>query len=73
MATIGEFYIANLAHESIKGMTSKAKKGGTPGRAPIGYNNVRTPSPGKPRGIATVEIDPERAQQVRWAFEVRDR
>src|SRR5579859_5298253 len=37
MATIAEFYSANLATEAKKGMTQKAKVGGTPGQAPIGY------------------------------------
>ncbi len=41
MATIAEFYSANLGTEALKGMTQKAKMGGTPGRAPIGYLNVR--------------------------------
>ena len=36
MAGIAEFYSKNLATEALKGMTQKAKVGGTPGRAPIG-------------------------------------
>ena len=41
MSSIAEFYSRNLATEIIKGTIQKAKKGGTPGRAPIGYLNTR--------------------------------
>jgi hypothetical protein len=68
MAGIAEFYSQNLGAEALKGMTEKAKVGGTPGRAPIGYLNTRR------RGedgweIRTVMVDPERAPLVQWAFE----
>lgn len=66
MATIAEFYSANLATEARKGMTQKAKVGGTPNRAPIGYLNVRQVVDG--REIRTVEIDPERVEHVKWAW-----
>lgn len=50
-------------------MTQKAKVGGTPSRAPVGYLNVgRERDDGKE--IRTVEIDPLRAPTVQWAFEV---
>src|SRR5439155_11179049 len=45
MAGIAEFYSRNLATEAIKGMTQKAKVGGTPGWAPLGYLNTRCQSP----------------------------
>ncbi|MGH2769524.1 MAG: recombinase family protein, partial [Actinomycetota bacterium] len=67
MATIAEFYSGNLATECLKGMTQKAKKGGTPGMAPVGYLNTRQVVDG--REVRTVVIDPERAPHVRWAFE----
>ena len=67
MATMAEFYSANLANEAIKGMTSKAKKGGTPGAVPIGYLNVREMFDG--REIRTVIVDLERAPLVLWAFQ----
>ncbi|HKP90647.1 MAG TPA: recombinase family protein [Thermoleophilaceae bacterium] len=41
MSSIAEFYSRNLASEILKGSTQKAKAGGTPTRAPIGYLNVR--------------------------------
>jgi site-specific DNA recombinase len=41
--------------------------GGTPGKAPVGYRNTRRLEDG--REIRTVEVDPQRAPLVRWAFE----
>ncbi len=67
MAGIAEFYSRNLATEALKGMTQKAKVGGTPGRAPIGYLNTRRRVDG--REVRTVTVDPERAPLVQWAFE----
>jgi site-specific DNA recombinase len=67
MATIAEYYSANLATEVVKGLRQKAKLGGTPGKAPVGYINVIERSDGKT--LRTVVIDKERAEHVRWAFE----
>ena len=67
MSSIAEFYSRNLANEVIKGTVQKAKNGGTPGRAPIGYLNVRRMENG--REVRTVEIDPERGPLMAWAFE----
>src|ERR1022692_1879400 len=67
MATIAEFYSANLATEAKKGMTQKAKVGGTPGQAPIGYRNVRLLIDG--REVRTVDLDSERAEHVKWAWQ----
>lgn len=66
VAANAEFYSANLAAEARKGLVQKAKSGGTPNRAPIGYLNIRKMIEG--REIRTVEVDPERAPQVRWAI-----
>src|SRR4051812_9143291 len=66
MSSIAEFYSRNLASEVNKGLIQKAKNGGTPTKAPIGYLNVRKFEEG--REIRTVEIDPERAPLVVWAF-----
>jgi hypothetical protein len=49
-----------------KGLVQKAKMGGTLTRAPIGYLNVRKLIEG--REVRTVEVDPERAPYIRWAF-----
>src|SRR2546429_224832 len=67
MAGIAEFYSRNLATESTKGMTQKAKVGGTPGRAHVGYLNTRRRIDG--REIRVVTVDPDRASLVQWAFE----
>ncbi len=39
-ALMAEFYSANLAAEVRKGMGQKAKLGGYPHKAPLGYLNV---------------------------------
>ncbi len=67
VAAVAEFYSRNLANEVIKGSVQKAKSGGTLGKAPIGYRNVRRIDIG--RESRTVEIDPDRAPLVQWAFE----
>ncbi len=66
MSSIAEFYSRNLASEVNKGLIQKAKNGGTPVKAPIGYLNVRKIEDG--REVRTVEVDPERAPFVVWAF-----
>jgi DNA invertase Pin-like site-specific DNA recombinase len=67
MASIAEFYSQNLASEILKGTTQKAKAGGTPHLAPIGYLNVREVIDG--REVRTIALDPVRAPLVAWAFE----
>ncbi len=67
MSSIAEFYSRNLANEVMKGTVQKAKNGGTPGRAPIGYLNVRRIENG--REARTVEVDPVRGPLMAWAFE----
>jgi DNA invertase Pin-like site-specific DNA recombinase len=66
MAAIAEFYSMNLAAEVMKGTTEKAKRGGTPGRPPIGYLNVREVVDG--REIRTIAVDPKRDWLVTLAF-----
>ena len=58
MSSIAEFYSRNLANEVMKGLIQKAKNGGTPMKAPLGYRNVRLFENG--REIRTVEVDPVR-------------
>jgi site-specific DNA recombinase len=67
MSSIAEFYSRNLANEVPKGLVQKASLGGTVSRAPLGYKNVHvTDELG--RVNRTVEIDPERAHLITWAF-----
>jgi site-specific DNA recombinase len=68
MADLAEFYSANLATEILKGSTEKARRGGTPGLAPIGYLNVRKVVDG--HEVRTVILDEERAPFVHRAFEL---
>ncbi len=68
MSDLAEFYSANLATEILKGSTQKARLGGTPFMAPLGYKNVRFMVDG--REVRTVDIDEERAPLVRKAFEL---
>ncbi len=67
MSSIAEFYSRNLAAEVNKGLIQKAKNGGTPFRAPLGYRPVRLFEDG--RETRSVELDPGRALLVKWAFE----
>ena len=67
MASIAEFYSQNLATEIMKGTLQKAKGGGTPSMAPIGYLNVHKLVDATP--VRTVELDPKRAPLITWAFE----
>ena len=67
MSSIAEFYSRNLANEVIKGMGEKARNGGTLGKAPLGYMNVRARDENG-REIRTVALDEERAPLIRLAF-----
>ncbi len=67
LSSIAEFYSRNLANEVIKGSVQKAKTGGTIGKAPLGYRNIRRIQDG--REMRAVEIDPLRGPLVKWAFE----
>lgn len=68
MSSIAEFYSRNLSNEVIKGLSQKAKNGGTNYRAPLGYKNIRTVDD-KGREDRTVVLDEERAPLVKLAFE----
>lgn len=68
MASIAEFYSRNLAAEALKGATEKAKQGGTPFQAPLGYINVTKRI--NRREVRTVELDQTRAPLIRMAFEM---
>ncbi|GHU53589.1 hypothetical protein AGMMS49975_12050 [Clostridia bacterium] len=68
MASIAEFYSLNLATEVVKGMTTKAKSGGTISKAPLGYKNIRRLDK-MGREERLVVLDEERAPLMRLAFE----
>lgn len=66
MAEIAQFYSGNLALEVMKGLVRKAEEGGTPFRAPLGYLNRKETRDGVEH--SWVELDPERAEIIRWCF-----
>lgn len=66
-ALMVEFYSANLANEIKKGLTQKAKQGGFPHGAPLGYVNLREVVGG--RQVARIVPDPERGPLIAAAFE----
>ena len=67
LATFAEYYSSNLASEARKGLQEKVNRGGTPGYAPLGYRNIGQIIDGFE--TRCVELDPDRAPHVRWAFE----
>ncbi len=67
LAAVNEFRSAGDAEKVKMGLRRKHSMGGTNGKAPIGYLNVQKRIMG--RDSRTVEVDPERAELVRLAFE----
>ncbi len=68
MSSIAEFYSSNLGAEVRKGTTAKARQGGTPYRAPLGYLNRREDIDG--REVRSVVVDPERGPRIAAAFDL---
>ena len=68
LAAFNEYRSAEDGADISYKMGEKAKHGGTLGRAPLGYMNVRERYEG--REVRTVAIDPERAPFVTLAFEL---
>ena len=68
MSAINEFRSAEDGEDIRYKMREKAVRGGTLGRAPLGYLNVRERYEG--REVRTVAVDPVRAPLVRQAFEL---
>ena len=66
-ALMAEFYSANLAAEIKNGLSEKAKQGGFPHGAPLGYVNLREVIAG--HQVARIVPDAERAPLVTLAFE----
>lgn len=66
MASIAQFYSANLADEVKKGMRQKVLKGGWPHLPPRGYTSVRDSRDGASR----VEVHPKEGAIMRRAFEL---
>lgn len=68
LASFNEFRSAEDGADIRYKMGEKAKRGGTLGRAPLGYLNVRERFEG--REVRSVDFDPERSPYVRQAFEL---
>ena len=68
LAAFNEFRSAEDGADIRYKMAEKAKRGGTLGRAALGYMNVRERFEG--REVRTVVVDPERAPFVQLAFEL---
>jgi hypothetical protein len=67
MADVAQYHSDNLAVEVLKGMDTKAKRGGTPYRAPLGYLNRKEFIDNARHSY--VVIGAGRAPLIRWAFE----
>ena len=67
LASINAYYSRDLAGKITDGRRTKAKLGGTPNRAPLGYLNKQRWE-GK-NDIRYVEIDPDRWRLILWAFQ----
>ena len=67
MSSIAEFYSRNLASEVVKGLSQKARAGGTIGRAPLGYLNKQGRDE-QGREARWVDIDPVRGPLITQAF-----
>ena len=66
MASIAQFYSANLAEEVKKGMRQKVLKGGWPHRPPRGYVTMRAAQ----RAESVIEIHPTEGPLMKRAFEL---
>jgi site-specific DNA recombinase len=68
MAAVNEFRSASDGQTISRKMAYKASIGGTPGRAKIGYLNIKEKY--EDREVATIAIDEERAPLVKLAFDM---
>ncbi|MGQ0717551.1 MAG: recombinase family protein [Pseudonocardiales bacterium] len=68
LASVNEFRSVSDGNDVSRKMEYKASIGGTPGRAKIGYLNIRQSYDG--RQVATVIIDDKRGPLIQMAFEL---
>jgi site-specific DNA recombinase len=66
LAGVNAFYSRDMGRRIMDGSVRKAKNGGSPIRVPLGYLNVQRIE--HANDIRTVELDPERAELIQWAF-----
>lgn len=67
LAVVNEYQSRNQGDDIKRKTLQKVKDGGTPSLAPIGYVNVQGINAEKDK--RWVEVDPERAPLITWAFE----
>lgn len=67
VASVAQYQSQNLATEVVKGSTTKARTGGTPFLAPLGYLNHKEIV--DERIVRTIVLDEERAGLIQWALE----
>ena len=67
LAVVNEYQSRNQSDDIKRKTLQKVKDGGTPSLAPIGYLNVQGINAEKDK--RWVEVDPERAPLITWAFE----
>ncbi len=68
MAVFNQLQVQISGDDISTKMENKARNGGTPGKAPLGYINTRTLIDG--REVRVVRLDPDRAPLIRLAFEL---
>ena len=68
MAVFNQLQVQISGDDISTKMENKARNGGTPGKAPLGYLNTRTLLEG--REVRVIRPDPERAPLIRLAFEL---
>lgn len=64
---VNELQVRMSGADIMVKMEHKVQRGGTVGRAKLGYKNARVEFDG--RLVNTIEVDPERAPLIIWAFE----
>jgi DNA invertase Pin-like site-specific DNA recombinase len=67
LAVVNEYQSRNQSDDIKRKTLQKVKDGGTPALAPIGYLNVQ--GGGSDKNKRWIEIDPVRAEHIRWAFD----
>jgi hypothetical protein len=72
LAALAEQDNRNRAGHTRRGLHEKARQGGAPHLAPIGYLNIMDPTDTNPdltKRRKIVVVDPERAPLIKWCFE----
>jgi site-specific DNA recombinase len=68
MAAVAESRRIEISEDVTRGIQRKVEVGGKPGKAPLGYLNIREPLP-QGGEVRTIALDPDRADIIRWGFE----